>query len=62
MKHLVFAAFASLTIAAAAPASAFGVAISFPNLTYPPQPGPETTQSCTAPATLKGDACVIPAK
>ena len=62
MKHLVFAGFAALTVAAAAPAAAFNASVNLPNLTYPPKPAPETTQGCSAPMTLSGEVCVAPTK
>ena len=60
MKHLVFVGLTALTVAAAAPAAAFNASVHLPNLTYPPKPAPETTQGCSAPATLNGEVCVAP--
>lgn len=62
MKRTLLALTAAAVVGFAAPASAMSFQVSFPTLTYPPQPAPDATQGCSDLTTIKGDTCSAPAK
>ena len=62
MPRIFFALTAAAFVMAAAPAAALSLQVSFPTLTYPPQPSPEVSQGCSDVTTLSGETCTAPSK
>ncbi len=62
MSRIFFALTAAAFVGIAAPASALSLQVTFPNLTYPPQPSPEVSQGCADLTTLSGETCTTPSK
>lgn len=56
MKPVLFALATIALIAPALPAAAGGIIFTLPSLTFPAPTTPDTTKSCTRPATLN-DTC-----
>ena len=58
MKPTLIALTAALTLKLAAPASAYGLAVTLPNLSFPETPStPDVGQGCVNPATLTQLGC-----
>lgn len=62
MSRVFFALTAAAFVAASAPASALSLQVTFPTLTYPPQPSPEVSQGCSNLTTISGETCSKPSK
>ena len=62
MNRLLIALATATVVGAAVPATAGALQMDLPNLNFPTQPEPDTTQGCADLTTLSGDTCATPAK
>ena len=62
MPRFFLALTAASFVAAAGPASALSLQVTFPYLTYPPQPSPEASTGCIDLTTVSGETCSVPSK
>jgi hypothetical protein len=62
MNRMLLALVAATSVGLTAPASALSFQVDLPNLTYPTQPAPDTSQGCASLTTPSGTTCTTTTK